>query len=256
MNAPLSMSHRTSPAQPSPMMLELDAVSKKFGGLQVFDNISFKLGAGEVLGVIGPNGAGKTTLINCISGTLKPSSGQIRLAGQSITDMPLYRVSALGVVRSFQQTSTFKGATVEENLYRAQKFGADGVRGEVDLTPLLQEFGLMAHRNDQSDTLPYGLQKMLGLLMVLAIRPKFLLLDEPAAGLERRERGQIDTFVDFALRQMGCGVLIVEHDMDLVKRLCPQILVLEAGRLLASGPPEIVLQRQDVRDAYLGSSGE
>jgi ABC-type branched-subunit amino acid transport system ATPase component len=97
---------------------------------------------------------------------------------------------------------------------------------------------------------------MLGLVMVLASRPKFLLLDEPAAGLERRERTQVDRFVEHARKTLGCGVLVVEHDMDLVKRVCPHIIVLEAGRLLAAGPPAEVLARKDVIDAYLGSGGE
>ena len=121
---------------------------------------------------------------------------------------------------------------------------------------MLDEFGLSAHLHEPSDKLPYGLQKMLGLIMVLTARPKFLLLDEPAAGLERRERTQVDRFVSHARKTLGCGVLVVEHDMDLVKRLCPHIVVLEAGRLLAEGPPAEVLSRPDVIDAYLGASDE
>ena len=133
----------------------------------------------------------------------------------------------------------------------AQPAGTDlGIAG------LLEEFGLSGHLHEPSEKLPYGLQKMLGLIMVLAARPRFLLLDEPAAGLERRERTQVDRFVEHARKTIGCGVLIVEHDMELVRRLCPHILVLEAGRLLAEGAPAEVLSRRDVIDAYLGASEE
>ena len=233
-------------------VLRVKGISKRFGGLKVFDDISFEVPAGGVLGVIGPNGAGKTTLINVMSGMLPPSSGRITRGERDITGQPLYAVSQLGVVRSFQQTNTFRSASVEENLYRAQRFNRAGQGTDLKMDDLLEEFGLAPYMNDPSDKLPYGHQKMLGLLMALCSRPRYLLLDEPAAGLERRERTQVDRFVDHARKTLGCGVLIVEHDMDLVRRLCPHILVLEAGRLLASGTPQEVLSRPDVIEAYLG----
>ena len=236
--------------------LRVEDASKRFGGLSVFENISFDLKPGEIFGVIGPNGAGKTTLINVICGLLTPTSGRIHLGGLDITGKPLHRVSQMGVVRSFQQTNTFKNVSVEENLYRAKRFSAGRPGPDMQLDALLDEFGLLRHLHEPSEKLPYGLQKMLGLLMVLATKPRFLLLDEPAAGLERRERTQIDRFVEHARRILGCGILIVEHDMDLVRRLCPYIVVLEAGRLLAEGPPAEVLARQDVIDAYLGASAD
>ena len=236
--------------------LIVDAASKRFGGLRVFENISFALPQGGLLGVIGPNGAGKTTLINVMCGMLPPSAGRIILGDRDITGKPFHTVSQLGVVRSFQQTNTFKSVSVEENLYRAERFGAGKTGRDLGVKALLDEFGLTPHLQEPSEKLPYGLQKMLGLVMVLFARPKFLLLDEPAAGLERRERTQIDRFVAHARQAVGCGVLVVEHDMDMVRRLCPHILVLEAGRLLAEGPPAEVLARKDVIDAYLGTSGD
>lgn len=236
--------------------LRVESAGKRFGGLKVFQDISLQLEPGEVLGVIGPNGAGKTTLINVICGMLPPTQGRIWLGDQDITGKPFHTVARLGVSRSFQQTNTFRSVSVEENLYRAQRFGRLQSGHDLGIALLLDEFGLSSHLEEPSDKLPYGLQKMLGLVMVLAARPKYLLLDEPAAGLERRERTQVDRFIDHARQTIGCGVLIVEHDMDLVKRLCPRILVLEAGRLLAEGPPEEVLARKDVIDAYLGASEE
>ncbi|AEF88665.1 Molybdate-transporting ATPase [Delftia sp. Cs1-4] len=236
--------------------LRVEGISKRFGGLRVFDDISFELPAGEVLGVIGPNGAGKTTLINVICSMLRPSAGRVLLGGKELSRLPFHTVSRLGVIRSFQQTNTFRTASVAENLARACRFSAAAGRGTSDLDGLLEEFGLTPHLEEPSGDLPYGLQKMLGLLMTLATRPRFLLLDEPAAGLERRERIYIDSFIAHARASLGCGVLIVEHDMDLIKRLCPHILVLEAGRLLASGAPADVLARRDVVDAYLGAGEE
>ena len=237
-------------------VLRVEGASKRFGGLKVFEDISFEVPAGGVLGVIGPNGAGKTTLINVMCGMLPVSSGRVLLGDRDITGKPFHVVSRLGVARSFQQTNTFRGVSVEENLFRAQRFGAAHHGPDLGIAKLLDEFGLSRVLYEQSDKLPYGLQKMLGLIMALAARPRFLLMDEPAAGLERRERTQVDHFVEHARATLGCGVLIVEHDMDLVKRLCPRILVLEAGRLLADGPPAEVLARRDVIDAYLGASEE
>jgi branched-chain amino acid transport system ATP-binding protein len=234
--------------------LRVENLNKRFGGLRVFDDISFELDAGTVLGVIGPNGAGKTTLINVICGMLAPTAGKVHFGGEDITGRQFHLVSRLGVLRSFQQTNTFRSASVEENLYRASRFTSGRQGPDLNLDGLLEEFGLAPHLHERSDSLPYGLQKMLGLLIVLAAKPKFLLLDEPAAGLERRERTQVDRFVQYARETLGCGILIVEHDMDLVRRLCPHILVLEAGRLLAKGAPAEVLSRQDVMDAYLGTA--
>jgi branched-chain amino acid transport system ATP-binding protein len=234
--------------------LRVEAMAKRFGGLQVFEGISLTVPAGEVRGVIGPNGAGKTTLINVVCGMLSPSAGKVSLGNQNITGMPFHRISRLGVVRSFQQTNTFRSATVAENLFRAERFSASKGGPDLVLGGLLEGFGLSNHFDEPSDKLPYGLQKMLGLIMVLAVRPRFLLLDEPVAGLERRERPRLDRFVEHARQTLGCGVLIVEHDMDLVRRLCPQVVVLESGRLLAEGPPDEVLSRRDVIDAYLGAS--
>jgi ABC-type branched-subunit amino acid transport system ATPase component len=121
---------------------------------------------------------------------------------------------------------------------------------------LLDRFELSGRLDEQSDKLPYGLQKMLGLLLAYATSPKVLLLDEPAAGLEGRERSRVDDFVHHAQKELDCAILIVEHDMDLIRRLCPRIMVLDAGRLLAEGPPGEVLARQDVIDAYVGAVDE
>jgi len=237
-------------------LLEVASISKRFGGLHVFNDVSFAIPPGEVLGVIGPNGAGKTTLINVICGMLPPTSGNVRLDGKDMTGKPLHVTSRMGIVRSFQQTNTFRTATVRENISRAVRFSGGGEQVSKTIAPLIDQFELEPQLDEQSDKLPYGLQKMLGLILACAVRPKVLLLDEPAAGLERRERLRVDAFVSHARTELGCGVLIVEHDMDLVRRLCPKIMVLDSGRVLAEGPPAEVLARKDVIDAYLGAVDE
>jgi branched-chain amino acid transport system ATP-binding protein len=231
--------------------LRVESLAKRFGGLRVFQDINFSLPQGDLLGVIGPNGAGKTTLINVISGRQGASGGRVILDGANITNQPAHAVARLGLARSFQQTNTFKSVSVGENIARAVRFGRRGAPQE--LNQMLDEFGLAPRLSEISDKLPYGLQKMLGLVMAFAGAPKILLLDEPAAGLERVERHNVDTFVH-RVRQAGTSVLIVEHDMDLIRRLCPRILMLDAGVLLADGPPAEVLARPDVIAAYLGET--
>jgi ABC-type branched-subunit amino acid transport system ATPase component len=232
--------------------LRVEGLAKHFGGVRVFADVSFSLGHGGLMGVIGPNGAGKTTLINVISGRLAPSDGSVRLDGRDVTGQPAHALSRLGVARTFQQTNIFRSVSVRENISRAIRFGRRGV--QPGLERLLGEFGLAERLDEQSDKLPYGLQKMLGLVMAFATGPRMLLLDEPAAGLERAERHRIDAFVQHARETAGCSVLIVEHDMDLIRRLCPRVLVLDAGAVLADGPPAEVLARPDVIAAYLGGA--
>jgi len=252
-----SVTDRDTAAASDPTRLRVEKLSKWFGGLQVFKDVTFDVGQGEIIGVIGPNGAGKTTLINVMCGMLAPTSGQVLLGGRDITGKAFHSISRLGVVRSFQQTNTFRSASVRENLSRAMRFGRTGGGPEdAGLQELLEEFQLAACLDEQSDKLPYGLQKMLGLMVAYVTRPKFLLLDEPAAGLERRERTNIDRLIHFAQQKLRCGVLVVEHDMELIRRLCPRIIVLEAGNVLAQGAPAEVLARQEVIDAYIGATDD
>lgn len=243
-------------SRPGEGELRVDALSMRFGGLKVFEDLSLKLSPGDILGVIGPNGAGKTTLINVICGKLKPAAGRVVFGGHDVSGKSFHTLSRMGLVRSFQQTNTFRTATVRENLSRAIRFSAGSAESWRRMDDLLARFELSHRLDEQSDKLPYGLQKMLGLLLAYATTPKVLLLDEPAAGLEGRERSRVDDFVHHALQDLGCAILIVEHDMDLIRRLCPRIMVLDAGRLLAEGPPDEVLSRRDVIDAYVGAIDE
>ncbi|MCW2839995.1 MAG: hypothetical protein JWR55_1478 [Aeromicrobium sp.] len=232
------------------VVLSVDALSKRFGGVAAVNGVSLELREGDILGVIGPNGAGKTTLINMISGAMVPSGGRVTLAGKTVTGSSPQMMSRHGIARSYQQTSVFSSATVRENLRRAQAFSKRWVTDE-ELDELLRETGLDARLDDIAGDLPYGLQKLLGLLLPLATRPAVLLLDEPAAGLEVSERGRIDQLVEWAAVR-GSAVLLVEHDMDLVRRICPRLLVMDTGKELAHGTPEVVLTNPDVITAYLG----
>jgi branched-chain amino acid transport system ATP-binding protein len=241
---------------PSGAALRVDRICKSFGGLSVFQDVSFALEPGGLLGVIGPNGAGKTTMINIISGRLSLTSGEVRLGEARVDGQPVFDNAGRGLVRSFQQTASFSGYTIEDNLISALRFSGRDRSVLERLTPLLHRFGLVENWRRNAEVLPYGLQKMLGLTMALATQPRMLLLDEPAAGLEKSERGNIDTYVDFARAEFGCGVLLVEHDMDLIKRLCPQVIVLDGGRLIAEGEPTEVLGRKHVIDAYLGGADD
>lgn len=236
--------------------LRAEKISKEFGGLKVFHDVSFVLPPAGLLGVIGPNGAGKTTMINIISGRLPVNSGRVLLGNVRVDGRYVYENAGRGLVRSFQQTATFSGRTVEDNLLFALRFSGGNRSVLEKLAPLLDQFGLIENWRRNAEILPYGLQKMLGLTMALATQPRMLLLDEPAAGLEKSERTNVDRYVQFAQQKFGCGVLLVEHDMDLIKRLCPQVIVLDGGKLIAEGEPAEVLSRKDVIDAYLGGSDE
>jgi branched-chain amino acid transport system ATP-binding protein/branched-chain amino acid transport system permease protein len=252
---------RRAPDRPAPAAaqtaragarLEVTGLTRAFGGVLAVSEVSLSLGAGEVVGIIGPNGAGKTTLVSLIAGTVRAGQGRVELAGRDITRLSPAGRCRRGLGRSYQQTAVFGPATVAENLERARLFG--GARtGREELAELAELVGLADRTEDVAGQLPYGLQKMLGLVMAFACNPEVLLLDEPAAGLEAGERTRVDALVEVA-RGRGCSVLLVEHDMELVRRLCSRLVVLDSGRVLAQGETERVLAEPAVITAYLGSA--
>ena len=248
-------------------VLQVDQLSKNFGGLAAVRNLSFQVEAGEIRGLIGPNGAGKTTIFNLISGYYRPSAGRILYRGEDISGLKTSRIAARGVVRTFQQTTLFEPMTVFENVLvgrhlqtRAGLFealtGADRRRGQAAAQraiEILEFLGLAERRDETAMSLPHGLQKTLGLAIALAAEPKLLLLDEPFAGMNPEEtRGMMELVR--RVRDRGVTILLVEHDMQAVMGLCDRISVVSFGEMLAEGRPAEIRADANVIEAYLGSA--
>ncbi len=243
-------------------LLELQGLSKAFGGLHVNRDISFSLASGDRVALIGPNGAGKTTLVNVMSGDLPPSSGRIVFDGEDVTRLPIARRVRRGLVRTFQITRLFTSLTAEENVAlavmqrrkmtrRFLSLAADAadVRGECQ--NLLRLLGIDHLARLPVVQLAYGQQRLLELAIGLALNPKVLLLDEPAAGVPHDEAPRILEAIDRLPPDIA--VLMIEHDMDLVFRFAKRVLVLAGGRLIFQGTPAEVTADAEVRRAYLGS---
>ena len=250
-------------------MLSLRNLELSFGGIEALRRISFDAAPGQITGVIGPNGAGKTSLFNTISGLYRPDSGQVLLDGADITRLRPDRRAMLGVARTFQNIALFRGMSVLDNIRLG---GHTRLRSGV-LDALLwfgrarsEELALRARieaqvidfleldhvRKVPVDALPYGLQKRVELGRALAMRPRLLMLDEPVAGMNREETGDMARFILEAQAEYGITILLVEHDMHLVMDLCAQVVVLNFGRQIANGPPGAVRTDPAVIEAYLG----
>ncbi len=242
--------------------LTIAHVSKNFGGLRVSRDVSLTLPVGARHALIGPNGAGKTTLVHMVSGLLRPSAGTIHLAGVDITHMAAERRVGLGLARTFQISSLFPHLTVVENIGLAfaarhgldrRIWGSTPKRSEIveGAAALLQELGLLELAGRRIVDLPYGQRRLVEIALVLALEPKTLLLDEPAAGLAAAERGAL---LDLLLRMPeGLSILVIEHDMSLVFRLAQRITVLVEGAILMEGTVGEIRADPRVRDIYLGT---
>jgi branched-chain amino acid transport system ATP-binding protein len=237
------------------MALVADSVSVRFGGLAAIDDVSFSLEPGGIVGLIGPNGAGKTTLINVLSGFQKPSAGEVRLEERRFAGATPDAFARAGVARTFQAVRLFNGLSTSENL--EVSLVAKGVsrnRARERAKALLAEFlpGDRGHR--PASTLTYGEERKVGIARALALRPRYLLLDEPAAGMAAAEVEDLAQAIVRIRAAYGCGVLVIEHNMALIFALCDRIHVLGSGRTLAVGSPEAIKANTTVREAYLGVS--
>jgi branched-chain amino acid transport system ATP-binding protein len=248
-------------------MLELERVSRNFGGLQALNNVTMTVPEGKVIGLIGPNGAGKTTLINNISGLDHPTEGMIRFENQAIHRAPPYRITRLGIARTYQNIRLFTEMTALQNLligqhaqgratiFEALVFAPSYRREERRLRErayeLLKRFGLEALADVPAGTLPYGDQRRLEMARALATNPKLLLLDEPTAGMNPKETHALGEQI-LALRHDGHAVLVIEHDMTLIHQVCDEIYVLNFGQVLAHGKPDEIKNNPAVIEAYLG----
>jgi branched-chain amino acid transport system ATP-binding protein len=235
--------------------LHARAVTVRFGGLTAVNDVTVALSEGEVLGLIGPNGAGKTTLVNVLSGFQVPAAGTIAVGKRDCTRLPRHDFAAAGVVRTFQAVRLFKGLTVSENVevgYVAAGLGRFAARRRA--REILGELGLADKADRLATGLSYGEERRVGLARALAVEPRFLLLDEPAAGLAPAEADQLREVVGGIRARYGCGVLVIEHNMAFVMTLCERVHVLDGGRTIAAGTPAEICADRDVRRAYLGST--
>ncbi len=252
-------------------ILEIVNVHKAFRGLVALNDVSLRVGAGQIKGLIGPNGAGKTTLFNLIAGLALPTSGDIRFRGQSLVGLPSYQIAHLGICRTFQNVQIFSGMTVLENILvgchrhmrtgmldaaiRSRKMHVEEEAARARAMELLERIGLAAWADAPAESLPFGLQRILEIGRALAASPKMLLLDEPASGLNALEKQQLADLIR-KIREDGMTIFLVEHDMDLVMGLADDIAVLDYGTLIAQGSPEIVQKNPRVIAAYLGVANE
>ena len=245
-------------------MLELRALSRHFGGVKAVDGLDLKLEAGQIFGLIGPNGSGKSTTVNVVTGLLAPTSGSILFRGEDIGALPTHLRLRAGIARTFQNIRLFGQLSVWQNLWVAQNSAADlarqgflarwlGGQGRVreEIARLL-EFSGLAHKQDElAANLAFGEQRRLELARAMAAKPGLLLLDEPAAGMNSEEIGQLRERI-LKLREAGVTILLVEHVMELVMGVTDRIAVLNFGQKIAEGTPAEIQAHPAVRKAYLG----
>ncbi|CBZ02290.1 ABC transporter ATP-binding protein [Clostridium botulinum] len=237
-------------------ILEVKDLNINFGGITAIDNLNFSVKKGEILGVIGPNGAGKTTLYNTITGIYKPSKGDIFLNNKKITGTKPYKISRLGIARTFQNIRLFNSLTVLENILVGR---VSELKKLVKLNPYMKEIfdilevvGLEKVINNMASDLPYGQQRKVEIARALALSPKVLLLDEPAAGMNNYEKQDLKNLINILREDFNITVLIIEHDMGVIMNLCDRILVLDYGKKIAEGSPEEISNDANVIKAYMG----
>lgn len=249
-------------------MLEIAHISKDFGGLRALNHITFEVKEKQIYGLIGPNGAGKTTLFNLITGFLPATEGSIQFLGNELSRLRAHKIAKLGIARTYQNIRLFGTMTVKENVLVAQNirarsgvtslfklFSARERRFNEEADDLLERMGLWEKRKEQSLSLAYGEQRRLEIARALALEPRLLLLDEPAAGMNEAETEDLLDRIQ-EIQGMGKTVLLIEHDMSVVMGICDYISVLNFGELIAQGTPDEIQVNEAVIEAYLGREEE
>jgi branched-chain amino acid transport system ATP-binding protein len=247
----------------------VNGLTVSFAGLKALSGVDLTIEQGQIFGLIGPNGAGKSTFLNCLSRIYTPSKGDIRMEGTNVLAYPTHRIVELGMCRTFQNLELFSDASVRENVVLGgiwrypcnligELFSLPGTRAKMraareEADKILDELGLTAYADSRVADLSYGLQKSVELARALAGRPKLLLLDEPAAGLNPEESQRLGGRIRRLRDERNITVLLVEHDMPLVMGICDQIVVLDHGEKLCDGPPSVVRNDPRVVEAYLGA---
>ncbi len=253
------------------MFFQADGIFITFGGLWALAGVSFEVHPGEVFAIVGPNGAGKTTALNCISRFYDVNAGRLSFKGKDITHVRPHAVADLGIARTFQNIELFKNTTVIQNLLlgrhrhrRSSLLGETlftrGVRRqEIESREKVEQvidfLDLQAHRDQVVGSLPYGVQKTVELARALAMEPELLLLDEPSSGLNPEEAEDLSFWIDDIKEELGITIVLVEHNMRLVKAVSDRVLALNFGQVIAQGAPDDVLQHPEVIAAYLGEDG-
>ena len=234
--------------------LRVENVTKHFAGVTALNGVSLQLNRGETLGLIGPNGSGKSTLVNCVSGVLEADEGEIELEGHSVRHGLRSHRARLGLGRTFQNLKLFNELTVRENVTVGCSARPGGRRSDESLvSALLSTFRLDQFARTVVSSLPYGYQRRVEMARALASRPRVLMLDEPAAGLNDGETEELRHLLGAMRSEFGCSLLVIDHDMNLVFGVSDRVLVLDEGHLIYEGPPSEVFQQAHVVEAYLGS---
>jgi branched-chain amino acid transport system ATP-binding protein len=253
-------------------VLRCDSIGIRFGGLVAVDKFTLKLSKGELVGLIGPNGAGKTTVFNMITGVYRPTNNDIYFLGEKITGLKPHLITRKGIARTFQNVRLFNNLPVIDNIMLAYHlrvksdflsavFRLPWYIGEEkfiyeDSMQLLESVGLVDKVKEQADSLPYGEQRRLEVARALATKPKLLLLDEPAAGMNPQETEDLMRFIQKILRDFDLTILLIEHDMKVVMGICERILVLDYGVTIAEGIPKEIQANPKVIEAYLGAGAD
>jgi branched-chain amino acid transport system ATP-binding protein len=249
------------------VLLEIEQLSKSFGGVHAVQNVSFCVRDQEIVAIIGPNGAGKTTLFNIVTGILPPTSGSVLFKGMSVTGKKPYQLAALGITRTFQNLQVFTNMTVIENVmvgmhtrlktgifsagFRLPQVFKEEKQALKQAMACLEQVGIAHLAFEKADILPYGTQRLVEIARAAASQPSLILLDEPMAGLNPQESKKL-VDVLLAMRNNGMTFLFVEHDMETVMAIADRVIVLDYGKKIAEGCPEEIAQHPDVMKAYLG----
>jgi len=246
-----------------PSFLEVKDVRKSYGAIKAVDGVTFSVGPGEIVGVIGPNGSGKTTLFNSILGQIKPTSGGVEFCGENITGMSPLELSRRGIGRTFQTLQVFTHLSVRDNLIAA----AQEFKGTLASRLLAQPDGGLGHHADEmielfrlkhvahlkAGTLSYGQQKLIDIAMAFMPAPRLVLLDEPCAGVNPSLVDQLHDRLKELNKTQGGSFVVIEHNMDFIMKLCPHVICMVEGKVLAEGPPAAVQGNRQVLEAYLGN---
>lgn len=254
------------------MLLEINNISKNFGGVQAVNNVSLTVDKNQIISIIGPNGAGKTTVFNLISGIYKADTGEIKFEGRNIVGMPRHEIAKLGISRTFQNIRLFMGLSVLENVMSALDSTTNyGVLSAILSLPskrknekinrekalaILDYVGLINFKDEHPSNLPYGLQRRVELARAIVNEPKLLMLDEPAAGLNPSEVSEFIQLISNLRDKFHFGILIIEHRMQVINELSEHIYVLNFGNLLAHGASEDIVNNPEVIKAYIGEEGK